>query len=160
MATMVKKKPKLHRTLPSKLSDLMVLALRDLASVERLKGFVVEMQGWVNYYNDICEVCFSGAVMIHAPEFQKASRHTGDQCWCPSMLPQTEKYYALNFVRCGNVNAALLELYCDSNSHRKRVCGYLAKYPGYEEVIGYREDRKQWKKDMRRIIKQLREFGL
>lgn len=153
MATMVKKKQKLHRTLPRKLSDLMVLALEDLSRAEKSKRFDVQMNTWACCDDNVCTVCFAGSVMVNVP----AVRKSPSLPWVPSMLPQPGKYYALNCVRGGSVSQALAEL---KGVSQRRLDAYLGKYPCYEGVVSYHEDRKQWKKDMRRIIKQLREFGL
>lgn len=49
--------------LPDKLSDLIELALNDLAEVERDPRYSVEMWDWHEKKEDYCSVCLAGAVM-------------------------------------------------------------------------------------------------
>ena len=56
-----------HPEPPSKPSELIRLALRDLRSVERSKKYSVNMHAWHQPLSDqVCEVCLAGAVMARS----------------------------------------------------------------------------------------------
>lgn len=52
-----------HPDPPSKPSELIRLALRDLREVEADPRYAVNMADWHNPHAEICHVCFAGAVM-------------------------------------------------------------------------------------------------
>jgi len=54
-------------TLPSKLGDLIRLAIKDLEACESTPGYLIEMAEWHTYVpdEDICYVCLAGAVMAN-----------------------------------------------------------------------------------------------
>lgn len=53
---------KIEDRLPSKLSELIIVALQDLRKAEKSKHYVIDMGTW-HQPNGHCSVCFGGAVM-------------------------------------------------------------------------------------------------
>jgi len=138
-------------TLPDKLSDLMQLALDDLAKVEQDPQYRVNMGDWHNgttvAYGNACVVCFAGAVMaktlgVPSERFVTPARFDEDT---------RRKLYALDKAREGYVGMALARL-----GKRDDVCNVdMRRY-----VVEYAHDPKAWRDDMNQIIKHLREKGL
>ena len=145
------------KKLPKTLSKLMRIALADLYKAERSKYVNVDMIEWVyifptpdhslsvleNMKNaDRCSVCFAGAVMAFSTnEFDAPGS------------PNHDQYCALDYVRRGHVRVALIRL--DQN-YEKWSSNYDAAIP----VTEYETDRKQWRKDMWKIVRKLERIGL
>jgi len=56
----------IHKALPNKPSELILLALKDLVLVERSKSYEIDMGEWHtprSDFNDKCLVCFAGVIM-------------------------------------------------------------------------------------------------
>lgn len=59
---------KRSKKLPTKPSNLILLALTDLAWIEKSKRYTVDMLTWHESYNHKCSVCFAGSVMARTLE--------------------------------------------------------------------------------------------
>jgi hypothetical protein len=79
------------------LHDLLVVGLWNLRKHERAPGCVVDMQTWLCTDGRGCVACLGGSVMAHGMRMFKPDRK-------PKWL------YALDALRQGRVNRALLEL--------------------------------------------------
>ena len=132
--------------LPDKPSELLRLAMDDLAKCEGSKKYVVHMDIWHsgNVGLDKCLICLAGAVM---------SKTLG----CPITEHSSLSYYsirvanklrAVNFFRKGDVNLALscMQIKCLSFLNRR--------------IIPYKDDPKLFRQDMNKLIRDLRKEGL
>lgn len=106
-----KKKPK---RLPTKLSALLRLAVKDAQAVAKLKGYRLNMQQWHSpgAGTGKCEVCMAGAVMVkelHAP--REKDLRPDDY--------ETDVYLklgAINDMRTGHFGIALQSVGCPEPS--------------------------------------------
>jgi hypothetical protein len=132
--------------LPNKLSDLLELALKDLATVARSKRYVIDMGDWHYPKDGKCYVCLAGAVLACSgadPNFELFPNSSGNR----------EKLLALDLLRTGNIFQAAY--YVD-----KSINLDLINMPRYVEVCPYIFDKKKWRTDMRKIVKLLKERNL
>jgi hypothetical protein len=94
--------------LPDKLSELIRLALRDLAAVEANPTYKVSMcDSWHEPHGKVCHVCLAGAVMA------KTLATSPREDKVPYEYPDTHtvsRLLALDYVRVGNVDFALVKL--------------------------------------------------
>lgn len=98
-----------HPEPPSKPSELIRLALRDLKAVERSKKYVVDMDHWhepgVNDSDKpVCRVCMAGAVMAQSLEIP-----ANESCFGNAMdvgIQWANRIGALNCLRQGHLSAA------------------------------------------------------
>jgi hypothetical protein len=135
------------KKLPKKLSACVKLALEDLAKVERSKRYEVHM-GYFHepdtfeFGNDKCVVCFAGAVMA------KSLGTSPDRCVVPDSFDDYNqvRLKALDELRSGDVEYAL---------------GYMGIRikNTYVPIPRYDEDRKGFKRGMRKVIKVLEDLG-
>ena len=147
------------KKLPKTLSKLMRIALADLYKAERSKYVNVDMIEWVyifptpdhslsvleNMKNaDRCSVCFAGAVMAFSTnEFDFGLKGS----------PNRNQYRAIDYVRRGHVESALT--FTDQNTTK-----WSSNYDAAIPVTEYETDRKQWRKDMWKIVRKLERIGL
>ena len=131
--------------LPDKLSDLMVLALKDLAKCERnKKKFKIKMGTWFTP-NGKCAVCFAGSVMAQSCGVgSKREVFPGD-----FDVDTNNKLIALDAVRAGYVGSALDDL------GRSLPPGLTGQYP----VVEYHHGPKVWRKQMETIAALLKAAG-
>lgn len=98
------------KTLPTDLPTLIRLAIGDLEKCEKDERYEICMGVW-HSANGVCKVCLAGAVMaqtLGAPH---------DQCAYPDSRKFDEfkrQLDALDFLRCGEVHVAALELNQDT----------------------------------------------
>lgn len=152
--------------LPKKLSDLIELAVDDVKAVARNKKYILDLDHWhipmfgVGWAPKVvhCAVCFAGSVIANT---LKKSIH---ESIGPDDLSKTDQraMFALNGVRQGLVVLALYDL----EVSERKIEKYKEKYVSTEEfyyggkALQCKEKRKQFYKDMARVVKQLREVGL
>lgn len=145
--------------LPSTLSGLIEVALKDLSAVERMKSkYVVNMGTWHAYADDTygkCSVCLAGSVMAKtlkcAPEQSLAPYDLGS--------PVNKKLQVINELREGNVLSAFKLLKGIENIDGftfEAVTGVEA----YQEIIEYEDDPQDFKNQMRKLAKNLKKVGL
>lgn len=145
---MTRHKPK--PVLPDKMSELILVALADLCKVEKLKdSFEIDMEQW-HVGNDYtasnkCVVCFSGSVMAMTLGVPDDRNEDGSSF--PSRI--NKKIDAIDRLRTGQVAWAGTYLGLD---HTK-----LSDYD--RPVASYHADAAQFKRDMRKLAKDLAQGG-
>lgn len=133
-------------TLPDKPSELIRVALADLVKVERSPKYVVNMEDWhVPIISGVCEVCFAGAVMAKTLEADR------DVFFNPEDMMSMDiehKLIALDYFRMGDASCRMdyMGLPADDNHDR--------------DIAEYEDDPKAFKKDMRKLAKDLEKEGL
>ena len=128
--------------LPDKLSELIRLALHDENAAHRSSRYEVDMSTW-HSPNGKCSVCFAGSVMAFSLEASIEDNY--DPC---DFDEDTQlKLKALHEVHVGDITAALA---CMPNTYKEFE----------EEITGYHEDRKEWRKDMYKAIRRLEKHNL
>lgn len=130
--------------LPEKLSDLLELALKDLAKVERSKKYIVDMLDWhLPLKNGKCKVCLAGAVLA------KTQKLPLNVDFTDITLGDDSKFYALDDIRRGRIRSALVSM----------NLRYHGDIPDNVEVIPYNIDKKLWRNDMKKILALLRKHN-
>jgi len=131
--------------LPDKPSELITLALHDEDKAHKSKKYKVDMGFAWHEPNGACSVCLAGSVMAFSlnADIKKPLIPTdmGDE--------EERKLRALNFVRMGDINTTLNLMNVRNDAIIEDV-----------EVTDYSEDRNEWRKDMRGIVKLLKSKGL
>lgn len=114
-------------TLPSKLSDLIKLAVKDLTKVEKMPNYSIDMGTWhdiKSIFNcEICSVCFAGSVMaceLHI-EFGRSA--------IPYYFKESlnYKFHALDEIRKYNIQAALIYTELNTLNEKRDECKILEK---------------------------------
>jgi hypothetical protein len=130
-----------------KMSRLIKIALADLAKVERSKKYVVDMYVWhrpIDADGVRCAVCFAGSVMATSLKAALISY------FAPADFISSRQLYALNYLRHGYVRSAARVLEVDKDNAA----------PFIRYVTPYADSPTQFKKDMRKLAKDLEKAGL
>lgn len=140
----------IKRELPDTLSELLTVALDDLLKIEKRKHYKVRMDRWHDYRRakDVCEICLAGSWLANATDIPRVWDRT------PSMFADTRlsnRMWALEYVRVGNVTAAMEKL--GIFPQRLHSC-FDRKIPHYHT------DRKGFFRELRKLARDLREEGL
>lgn len=138
--------------LPAKLSDLILVALRDLARVERSRKYRVDMNVWHDRDPSdpkTCVVCLAGAVMaktcgVAQHESARPSYFSDRIC---------NRLRALDHLRTGDVFGAVYELEPTRAREFEQV-DFEADFAAYDF------DRKKFKAYVRKVAAFLAERGL
>ena len=154
--------------LPDRLSDLILVALKDLKKCEKSPKYTVEMSKWhrpscasaITHLDWTCEVCLAGSVIaqtLKTPiiklkepvDFGEVDEH---------------KLYALDYIRGGDVFQALRHFYEGigkglPRSASKKIALYCDKYGVAHYVPAYIIP-KSFKEAINNIAVQLKEFDL
>lgn len=138
----------------TKLSQILRLALHDLKLVERNRRYEVDMGTWVSRSRDgKCNVCLAGAVMV-------SRFRIGVKCFDYNCTPANlgedstaQKLRALNALRTGSIRQALYEIGTPTWT-------LLQDVPPGRRVCQYEENKVDWWKSMRQLLKDLRAAGL
>ena len=151
--------------LPEKPSDLIRLALKDLALVERSKIYDVDMGEWHTTRKDeergvTCMVCFGGAVMSRT--FQTPINKYALPEQMPYKAYNWNRLDALNEFREGRIQFGL------SSIDRKFSQTYLSskhkdifdKVEKLSNLLDYHHDPALFKRSMRKIANLLEEMEL
>lgn len=155
-----------YPNLPSKLSDLLEVALKDLTSVRRSKRYHVNMAVWHTPIEGECQVCLAGAVMARTLGIEPEKDAD------PYNMPQrlSRPLEALNELRLGFV----LDAYCNlrdtipqklsDRMYRKcrdvEICLNSMSDSIGRRVVPYSESPKQFVEGMKRLHTLLVDFGL
>ena len=133
--------------LPNKPSELLALALADLAKVERSSKYEVDMDDWhAPTTKGVCNVCMAASVMAKTLNVDRFETFTpGD-----FETDTQKKLRAIDRLRKGYLAHALDVLGID---HPRFLVSEI-------DVADYHDDPKQFKKDMRAIIEALKNVGL
>lgn len=103
---------KAKNVLPDLPSEILMVALEDLITVENNPKFKIDMGTWYNpgrYRSDRCLVCHAGAVMACRLDFDKSCETEPDELNNKSI---TAKLEFINRVRVGYIHDGL-ETLCD-----------------------------------------------
>lgn len=138
--------------LPNKPSELIRLALTDIARAERSKRYAIHMgvwhspQGFSPEEGLPCDVCFAGAVMAFSLGAQP------DKDTVPETFGEknARKLNALDNFRAGYIRAGLSAMDFEQP----------AELTDYQSVGSYYEDRLHWKRRMRVMASLLERNGL
>ena len=135
-------------TLPNKPSELLTLALADLAKVERSKRYKVNMCTWHLPINkNLYQVCLGGSVLAKSLDYPFNKRLK------TNLVPDSvrEKLFALNRFRVGDVSRALMNLGYGADAYNAFTWLYVPEYA---------DDKKAWRKAMRGIVRDLKKLDL
>lgn len=160
---MSKRIPK-NLKLPGVPSALIRVALDDLIRIEKDARYKVNMGHWHQPLEQDefrhppvkkCEVCFGGVVIagrIDDPTLQLTA-------YCFTQ-PTYHRLLALDCFRYGDLEGALL-VYMKINNKQKAAATAKFGDLGFNiEIVSYRDDPKQFKKDMRGLARKLESIGL
>ncbi len=133
------------KRLPSKLSELLTLALNDLNKTEKDKRYQIDMSDWHTPHAKACYVCLSGAVMAQtlkaSPSLLKVPYHFD--------RVNNRKLVALELLRHGDVAGAV----------------WVMKLPAMKEIqfnrniTQYSYDPRKFKLQMRALARALKGAG-
>lgn len=158
--------------LPTKMSTLIGIALKDMRKVEKeSKKYVVDMSEW--YYPgklveckvdlgdddkvvidsfEVCSVCFAGSVMAFTLGGSAYYSHPGEGT--PAFVKNEKQLLALNELREGNVTSALDHLNEDTVNNLK-AGSFNRHIPEYD-----RKDPEPFHKAMAKLQADLKKGGL
>jgi hypothetical protein len=137
--------------LPDKPSELIGIAMQVLERVENDSRYAVDMATWhePNQRTGICSVCLAGAVMTRVldPRSEEFMLHRHDIFDDRTRM----KLVALDYFRCGYVDAALslLDIDCNIMSLRRR-----------RQITPYETNPHHFREDMNDLVKLLRNHDL
>lgn len=150
--------------LPDKPSLLLEKALEDLEECEKSEDYYIDMGHWhfkksSDTGREVCNVCMAGSVL--ANRFEGAESCLGS----PSKMhsegdiseEDADKLMAIDILRQGNVFEGLRILdiaQFEVDIHRD------LNIKNYFDVTHYALSRHQFKKDMKKLISDLRDIGL
>ena len=135
---------------PKKLSTAMRMALNDLRKVEKDPRYEVNMAVWHQpYCSEKGSVCLAGAVMAKSCGADPTNA-LGITAFGPDWA---RVFLALDWVRRGEVREAFRNL--DKPTGKLDVVGLGDRI----SVIQYSANRKQWRKDMFKIVHKLERIG-
>ena len=147
-------KPSAEPRLPDKPSELIRVALADLAKCQADERYEINMEEWhrpqsrSNGYEFKCLICFAGAAMSQslgaAPDIKAWPEDFDD--------PDRRRLLALDAFREGYVKAAVQTI--DAN----RINSFLL--PRKVSVTHFEADPAAWRADMEKIATMLEEAGL
>lgn len=138
---------KRSKKLPTKPSNLILLALSDLAWIEKSKRYTVDMLKWHEVYNHKCSVCFAGSVMARTLEANRKEDLS------PSSFPLKTRMSlnALNSFRTFELDYAYENL-------RRKMPPDLPEY-GFLETPEYHIYPSDWWNAMLDMVGMLKAFG-
>jgi len=131
--------------LPSKPSDLIEVALKDLIKCEKSPKYKIDMDDWhsIDYGSDICEVCLGGSVMAQTLE-------TPIGYASPDFVNEySNSIKALDDFRRGSVGVGFWNLNLDGEE------GEVFN----REITDYEENAGKFKRQMRKLARDLRAAG-
>ncbi len=154
-------KEQANRKIGAKLSTAMRRALKDLIMTERSKKYKINMNKFhgpiIDYTGSeeretgVCRVCFAGALMAGTLQTPQNLDVNPDDFGKYA----SEKLHALDIIRCGSLHGALESFGVSLDKMEK------LDIPEYVRVASYSYDGpKEFKKDIRKVIKLLESKGL
>lgn len=132
--------------LPSKPSELIRLALSDLAKCERSPKYVIDMGEWhlaPDVLNEPCVVCFAGSVMAES----LGVSHTNDYTPSDFDYETYEVLTSLDYFRRGLIDDAFSYLDMPDSEMPER------------RITAYEDDPKQFRADMFKLCCDLEATG-
>jgi hypothetical protein len=133
---------------PKKLSALLQLAYNDLRKCERSKKYVIDMVQWfLPVGKGVCHVCMAGAVMAQ----KKLADENAEFEVCPSQCGAgwDGALRAIDNLREGNMVRAFREMFATRP----------LSIPQIVDMADYHKDRPQFGRDIRKLIKMLKDCG-
>lgn len=130
--------------LPKKLSDLIVVAIKDLKAVEKSKTYEVNMSQWHTAYErpkvgtpaTKCSVCFAGSVMAKSMKLNPETQINDPDYFSAH---NRQRLYALDTLRSGDVEKALDQIgdsMPDSLTFEHQVVpGYYGNPVGFKDKM-------------------------
>jgi hypothetical protein len=145
---------KLKTRLPKKLSALTKIALLDLIATEADPKYKIDMSRWHRTNRDlgVCGVCFAGSVMAQRGGI-RANKTVEATHFCRA---DAAKFFALNYIRNGEVEEAYLTLYPPKDFTAPLPPRLRSLNRG---VTGYHIDSEKFKTEMARLIIDLEVAG-
>lgn len=135
-------------TLPNKLSDLILLALKDLTLCEKDPNYGINMNSWHLSScgfeaGEYCQVCLAGSIIA------KSLNAPIENSYRPTHFPSTIRYKleALDAVRLGLPNRALRHLGREKQPMKDFVPVLYSRSP------------KKFKQSLRTVAKMLKLYG-
>jgi hypothetical protein len=126
-------------------SELLELAMNDLEKCEADPRYEISMESWHDPNGEICKVCLAGAVMAQTCGLPINMVSSG---LAKDVGEDWEKGTdALNAFRMGKINLAL------------RYIGYGGDWTD-RDIVSYHDDKDKFKKQMRQLVKDLKEAEL
>ena len=159
----VKERPKVELGKINKLSVLLALALNDLIRFMRMRNHKIEMNAVWLHVNDSCEpvsefnpceACLAGAVMyleLACPPQSNPEPQDYDEAVSCRLM-------ALNLLRMGAVGMAAQKLGIKTKV-RDRYIPKMGSYDPREKEEWKKGMWRDWRKSMRRLLKDLKEAG-
>lgn len=161
---------KIKDNLPSKLSELIKLAVKDLNKVEKMPDYAVDMSIWhdqKDFFGDICSVCFAGSVMacelnVDKELYLSPGYFNKSLEWKFNALDYIRKYQiatALAYIERANggkdvkLNIILEDKIISKLCSLRKVSGF------YQNLSSYEEDAKLFKLNMLYIAKELKKLN-
>ena len=149
--------------MPDKPSELLIVALNDLEKCEADDTYIIKMGDWhlpvfYGYRFHFCEVCFAGSVMAKSLGVSKRDYHNPNMHYKhgkkkTGITDETnKKLIALNDFRVGDLWDGLLNM--EINDER------LKNIDAHRPMTKYKENPKQFKKDIRELIKYFKKKKL
>lgn len=148
---MKKKNPKeIKDTLPNKMSDLILVAIRDLSKVEKMKGYKIDM-GWA-WHEPIatrrgsrCSVCLAGACMVGlgVPKNREVHPYSFNE-------KLERKFNAIDSLRVGSVSSACYYLNIIKTEKIRKM---------NRDITDYSVSKSKFKKEMLKLAKDLKKVG-
>lgn len=138
-------------TLPDTPSELLLIALKDLESVENNESYIVDMGTWHSPTlrdNNVCHVCLGGAVIAGTLKIDPSFLLYVDSF--ENHPDIVKKLLALDSFKEGHVDAGLNYLKVDRPNP--------IKYKYF--MRSYQIDPIDWKEGMRKIVTDLQQVGL
>lgn len=135
------------KKLPDKPSDLIDLALADLEKAEKSDDYIIEMNVWHKPNDDgKCLVCLAGAVMAFSLNFDREMKYV------LANMPKNNqhKMSALNHFRYGAIRTGFNYM----------GIPFEADQPQERYITPYDESPEEFKSQIKRMVKEIRECGL
>ena len=156
---------KLKKELPNKLSELIEVAIKDLGKAEKSPSYKIDMGSWhdLSVVDDLCYVCFAGGIIAARVESDEGHRFINPDDFGSQEI--ADKFESLDLVRGYNIAVAvrIFKGYYNYGVFEKllNISEKLEKeiLPKIKEYTEYKDDPKQFKKNMRIIAKELKLKG-
>lgn len=152
------------KTLPSKLSATIRVALDDLEKIERSSRFGVNMGSWFQRNEEQCQVCFAGSVMaktlgVSLRVLNDKDNPSGEISPLEFKPAIRRKLFALNNVRAYSVALAVKQFYGEHSRSVDKFEG--SDFNTYDLTwVGYEEAPILWRQNMNKIADRLERIGL
>ena len=154
--------PRLTNKLPDKPSDLIDVALKDLAKAERSKKFEINMAHWctpTDSSGDVCAVCLGGSVLVGTVGLDAVD---GANWWSDQLTTKHDRnrIIGLDILRSGRIVGFVDRVYDNKISIKRYNQANGVRYENEHKHCEYNEDPDQFKRWCRKVARDLREVGM